>query len=172
MKEELIKKAYDIAVERYAAVGVDVEQAMAKLQNVPLSLHCWQADDVSGFENSGDSLSGGIQATGNYPGKARNMEELRADILKATSYIPGQHRLNLHAIYGDFGGEFVDRDQIEPKHFQGWMEWAKEHNMKLDFNSSSSRTLRVAIYHCLIPMKRFVTSGLNIQNAAVTLPMK
>ena len=137
MKEELIKKAYDIAVERYAAVGVDVEQAMAKLQNVPLSLHCWQADDVSGFENSGDSLSGGIQATGNYPGKARNMEELRADILKATSYIPGQHRLNLHAIYGDFGGEFVDRDQIEPKHFQGWMEWAKEHNMKLDFNSSS-----------------------------------
>ncbi len=137
MKEELIKKAYDIAVERYAAVGVDVEQAMEKLQKVALSLHCWQADDVAGFENQGDTLSGGIQATGNYPGKARNMEELRADILKATSYIPGQHRLNLHAIYGDFQGERVDRDQIEPKHFQSWMEWAKEHNMKLDFNSSS-----------------------------------
>ena len=137
MKEELIKKAYDIAVERYAAVGVDVEQAMEKLQKVALSLHCWQADDVAGFENQGDTLSGGIQATGNYPGKARNMEELRVDILKATSYIPGQHRLNLHAIYGDFQGERVDRDQIEPKHFQSWMEWAKEHNMKLDFNSSS-----------------------------------
>ncbi len=136
MKEELIKKAYDIAVERYAAVGVDVEKALEKLQQVALSLHCWQADDVAGFESKG-SLSGGIQATGNYPGKARNMEELRADILKAASYIPGQHRLNLHAIYGDFGGQFVDRDEIEPKHFTSWMEWAKEHNMKLDFNSSS-----------------------------------
>lgn len=137
MKDELIKKAYDIAVERYAAVGVDVNKALEDLQKISLSLHCWQADDVTGFENPDGQLSGGIQATGNYPGKARNIDELRADIKKAASYIPGNHRLNLHAIYGDFGGKFVDRDQIEPKHFQSWMEWAKEQNMKLDFNSSS-----------------------------------
>jgi len=137
MKDELIKKAYDIAVERYAAVGVDVNKALEDLQKISLSLHCWQADDVAGFENPEGQLSGGIQATGNYPGKARNIEELRADILKAASFIPGTHRLNLHAIYGDFGGEFVDRDQIEPKHFESWMKWAKENNMKLDFNSSS-----------------------------------
>lgn len=136
MKEELVKKAYDIAVERYAAVGVDVNKAMEALQNTSLSLHCWQADDVTGFESTG-SLTGGIQTTGNYPGKARNIEELRADILKAVSYIPGTHRLNLHEIYGEFGGKFVDRDQVEVKHFEGWMDWAKEHNMKLDFNSTS-----------------------------------
>ncbi len=137
MKDELIKKAYDIAVERYAAVGVDVNKALEDLQKISLSLHCWQADDVVGFENPDGQLSGGIQTTGNHPGKARNIDEVRADILKAASYIPGTHRLNLHAIYGDFGGEFVDRDQIEPKHFESWMKWAKENNMKLDFNSSS-----------------------------------
>lgn len=137
MKEELVKKAYDIALERYAAVGVDANEAIEKLQKISLSLHCWQADDVTGFENPDGQLSGGIQATGNYPGKARNIEELRQDILKAASYIPGTHRLNLHATYGDFGGKFVDRDEIEPKHFQSWMEWAKENGMKLDFNSTS-----------------------------------
>lgn len=137
MKEELVKKAYDIALERYAAVGVDANEAIEKLQNISLSLHCWQADDVTGFENPDGQLSGGIQATGNHPGKARNIEELRQDILKAASYIPGTHRLNLHATYGDFGGKFVDRDEIEPKHFQSWMEWAKENGMKLDFNSTS-----------------------------------
>lgn len=137
MKEELIKKAYEIAVERYAAVGVDVNKAMEDLQKISISLHCWQADDVSGFENPDGQLSGGIQATGNHPGKARNMEELRQDILKATSYIPGSHRLSLHAVYGDFGGQKVDRDQIEPKHFESWMQWAKENGMKLDFNSTS-----------------------------------
>ena len=137
MKEELIKKAYDIAVERYAAVGVDVNKAIEELQKISLSLHCWQADDVTGFENPDGQLSGGIQATGNHPGKARNIEELRQDILKAASYIPGSHRLNLHAVYGDFGGQKVDRDQIEPKHFESWMQWAKENGMKLDFNSTS-----------------------------------
>ncbi|MCC8174548.1 MAG: L-rhamnose isomerase [Odoribacter sp.] len=137
MKEELVKKAYDIAVERYAAVGVDVNKALEELQKISLSLHCWQADDVTGFENCEGELSGGIAATGNYPGKARNIEELRADILKAVSYIPGSHRLNLHAIYGDFGGKFVERDEIEPEHFQSWMEWAKANNLKLDFNSTS-----------------------------------
>ena len=137
MKEELINKAYEVAKERYAAIGVDTEKAIAKLQNIQLSLHCWQADDVTGFENLGGDLTGGIQATGNYPGKARNIDELRQDILKAASMIPGNHRLDLHEIYGEFGGEFVDRDQVEPKHFAGWIEWGKEHNMKLDFNSTS-----------------------------------
>ena len=137
MKEELIKKAYEIAVERYAAVGVDVEKALEQLQKISLSLHCWQADDVTGFENPDSVLSGGIQATGNYPGKARNIDEVRQDILKAASYIPGHHRLNLHATYGDFKGKFVDRDEIEPKHFESWMQWGKEHGMKLDFNSTS-----------------------------------
>ena len=99
-------------------------------------MHCWQADDVSGFENAGE-LTGGIQATGNFPGKARNIDELRADILKAKSYIAGNHRLNLHASYGEFGGKKVDRDEIETKHFEGWIQWAKEHNFKLDFNSTS-----------------------------------
>ena len=137
MKTELIEKAYAIARERYAEIGVDTEKALAALQNISLSLHCWQADDVTGFENRGGDLTGGIQATGNYPGKARNIGELRADILKAKSFIPGTHRLNLHEIYGEFGGETVDRDQVEPRHFQGWIEWAKEHGMKLDFNSTS-----------------------------------
>jgi len=137
VKEKLVQGAYEIAKERYAAVGVDTDVVLDKLQKISLSLHCWQADDVSGFENPDGQLSGGIQATGNYPGKARNIEELRADIIKAASLIPGQHRLNLHAIYGDFGGKFVDRDQIEPKHFESWMKWAKENGFKLDFNSSS-----------------------------------
>lgn len=136
MNEQKIKQAYDYAVERYAAIGVDVEKAMEQLQKVQLSLHCWQADDVTGFESTGE-LTGGIQATGNYPGKARNIDELRADILKAASLIPGKHRLNLHEIYGDFGGKFVDRDQVEPAHFESWMQWAEENGMKLDFNSTS-----------------------------------
>jgi len=137
VKQELIKKAFEVAQERYAAVGVDVQKAMDDLQKLQISMHCWQADDVTGFENPNAELSGGIQATGNYPGKARNIEELRADILKAKSFIPGTHRLNLHEIYGDFGGVFVDRDQVEPKHFASWMQWAKENNFKLDFNSTS-----------------------------------
>ena len=136
MNEQKIKQAYDYAVERYAAIGVDVEKAMEQLQKVQLSLHCWQADDVTGFESTGE-LTGGIQATGNYPGKARNIDELRADILKAASLIPGKHRLNLHEIYGDFGGKFVDRDQVEPAHFESWIQWAQENGMKLDFNSTS-----------------------------------
>ena len=137
MKNELIEKAYAIAKERYAAVGVDTDAALEQLRNIPISLHCWQADDVTGFENRGSDLTGGIQATGNYPGKARNIDELRADILKARSYIPGTHRLNLHEIYGEFGDEQVDRDQVEPRHFAGWIAWAKEHGLKLDFNSTS-----------------------------------
>ena len=136
MNEAKIKQAYDIAVERYAEFGIDVEKVLEKLHKVEISMHCWQADDVNGFESAGD-LTGGIQTTGNYPGKARNIEELRADILKAKSLIPGKQRLNLHEIYGDFGGQFVDRDQVEPKHFESWIQWGLEHGMKLDFNSTS-----------------------------------
>ena len=136
MKEELVNKAYAVAQERYAAIGVDTEKVLNQMQDFHLSMHCWQADDVSGFESTGD-LTGGIQATGNYPGKARNIDELRADILKAKSLVPGTHRLNLHEIYGDFGGQFVDRDQVEPKHFQSWIDWGKENDTKLDFNSTS-----------------------------------
>ena len=136
MNEQNIHQAYGLAVERYAAIGIDVEKVMEQLQGVQLSLHCWQADDVTGFESTGE-LTGGIQATGNYPGKARNIDELRADVLKAASLIPGKHRLNLHEIYGDFGGKFVDRDQVEPAHFESWMQWASENGMKLDFNSTS-----------------------------------
>ena len=136
MNEQKIRQAYDLAIERYAAIGIDVEKVMEQLQGVQLSLHCWQADDVAGFESTGE-LTGGIQATGNYPGKARNIDELRADVLKAASLIPGKHRLNLHEIYGDFGGKFVDRDQVEPAHFESWMQWAAENGMKLDFNSTS-----------------------------------
>ena len=136
MNEQKIRQAYDLAVERYAAIGIDVEKVMEQLQGLQLSLHCWQADDVTGFESSGE-LTGGIQTTGNYPGKARNIDELRADVLKTASLIPGKHRLNLHEIYGDFGGKFVDRDQVEPAHFESWMQWAAENGMKLDFNSTS-----------------------------------
>ena len=136
MKEQKVRQAYELAVERYAAIGIDVEKVMEQLQGIQLSLHCWQADDVTGFESTGE-LTGGIQATGNYPGKARNIDELRADVMKAASLIPGKHRLNLHEIYGDFGGKFVDRDQVEPAHFESWMQWATENDMKLDFNSTS-----------------------------------
>lgn len=137
VKETGLKQAFEIAVERYSSLGVDVQDALKKMQKISLSLHCWQADDVTGFENSDSSLSGGIQVTGNYPGKARNIDELRNDILKATSYIPGNHRLSLHEIYGDFNGKKVDRNEVTPEHFQSWMEWAKKNNMKLDFNSTS-----------------------------------
>lgn len=137
MKEELINKAYGIAKERYAEVGVDTDKVLGQMQDFHLSLHCWQTDDVMGFENLTGSLSGGIATTGNYPGRARNIDEVRADIVKAKSLIPGTHRLNLHEIYGDFKGEAVDRDQVEPRHFASWMEWGKENDMKLDFNSTS-----------------------------------
>ncbi|MCC8038956.1 MAG: L-rhamnose isomerase [Bacteroidales bacterium] len=128
--------AYDLARERYAAMGIDTEAVLKTLQNVHISLHCWQTDDVCGFENAG-SLTGGIQTTGNYPGRARNIDEVRDDILYATSLIPGQHRLNLHEIYGDFAGEHVDRDQVEMRHFESWVDWALANGFKLDFNSTS-----------------------------------
>ena len=107
-----MKKAYAYAKERYAAVGVDTDKAVELLKKTPISLHCWQADDVVGFERN-EALSGGIQTTGNYPGRARNIEEVRRDILFVKSLLGGNHRLSLHEIYGDFGGKFVDRNQVE-----------------------------------------------------------
>ena len=136
-KEELVRKSYEIAKERYAAVGVNTDEALAKLQDIAISIHCWQSDDVTGFEMLDNLGGGGIQATGNYPGKARNIDELRADIEKVTSMVAGKHRLSLHEIYGDFKGKIVDRDEVTPEHFQSWIQWAKEKEMKLDFNTTS-----------------------------------
>ena len=132
-----IQKSYEIARERYAAVGVNTDEALVKLQKIAISIHCWQADDVNGFENLGNLGGGGIQATGNYPGKARNIGEVRADIEKVLTLVAGSHRLNLHEIYGDFQGKAVDRDAVAPEHFTSWIEWAKEKGIKLDFNSTS-----------------------------------
>ena len=136
MNENLITKAYEMAKERYAAIGVDTDKAIELLEKTPISLQCWQADDVMGFEND-TALTGGIQATGNYPGRARNIDELRSDIKFVKSLLGGTQRLNLHEIYGDFQGKHIDRDEVEPAHFQSWMEWGKENGMKLDFNSTS-----------------------------------
>ena len=137
MKSENITKAYELAKERYAEFGIDTEKVIKQLQDFHLSMHCWQADDVAGFEVQAGALSGGIQSTGNYPGKARNIDELRSDILKAKSLIPGTHRLNLHEIYGDFEGKVVDRDEVTVEYFQSWIDWGKETGTKLDFNSTS-----------------------------------
>lgn len=127
------KERYAFAKELYSKVGVDTEEALKTLKNISISMHCWQGDDVSGFEGSTE-LSGGIQATGNYPGKARNAEELMQDIDKALSLIPGVHRINLHASYAFLEEGFVDRDKLEPKHFKKWVEFAKERGLGLDFN--------------------------------------
>ncbi len=125
---------YEEAKQMYASCGVDTEAALTALANVPLSLHCWQGDDVTGFDHEG-ALSGGIQTTGNYPGKARTPKELMADFEKAASLIPGKLKLNLHACYAIFAdGEYADRDRLLPKHFKAWVDFAKAHNMGIDFN--------------------------------------
>ncbi len=133
-KSKNVQAAFTLARERYAGLGVDVPGALKTLATIPLSLHCWQGDDVGGFENSGAGLGGGLVATGNHPGKARTPDELRVDLEKAFSLIPGQHRLNLHACYGEFGGRPVDRDEITPAHFQNWIAWAKQNGLGMDFN--------------------------------------
>ncbi len=126
--------SYLEAKKRYAEIGVDTDAAIEKLKNIPVSLHCWQGDDVTGFDHDGP-LTGGIQTTGNYPGKARTPEQLMADMDKAISLMPGAKKLNVHACYAIFeDGEFVDRDKLEPKHFAKWVEFAKERNMGIDFN--------------------------------------
>ena len=128
-----VTKAYELAKERYAQIGVDTDKALEKLGKIKISMHCWQGDDVNGFLFQDVALSGGIQTTGNYPGKARTPDELRQDIEKALSFIPGKHKINLHAIYADTD-EKVDLDQIEPKHYAKWVEWAKKNGLGLDFN--------------------------------------
>lgn len=135
MKKEFVQKAYEVAKEQYAAIGIDTDKAIARMKDVVISLHCWQTDDVGGFEKADSKLGGGgIQVTGNYLGKPRSIAEMRQDLEKVMSILPGKQRLNLHAIYGEFGGQLVDRDQIEVKHFQGWIDWAKKLGIGIDFN--------------------------------------
>ena len=131
-------QTYSLARERYLEIGVDTDVALEALASIPIALHCWQGDDVGGFESAGATLNGGgIQVTGNYPGKARTLEELRADLDRVFTLLPGKHRLNLHAIYGDFSGKKVERDAIAPVHFQSWIDWAKARGLHgLDFNPS------------------------------------
>ena len=136
MNAKQIEQNYFAAKERYAALGVDTDKALEALDKTPISLHCWQTDDVVGFERN-EAASGGIQTTGNYPGRARNIEEVRQDIKEVSTLVGGTFRLNLHETYGDFGNTFVDRDEVGPEHFKSWMEWGKENGFKLDFNSTS-----------------------------------
>lgn len=137
MDASTVEKAYVLGRERYAEYGVDADAALAALRKISISLPCWQGDDVRGFEKTKEPAhSGGIQATGNYPGRARTVNELRQDLKMAVSLIPGSHRVNLHAIYGEFGGRPVARNEIEPEHFRGWLTWAKSEKLKLDFNAT------------------------------------
>lgn len=129
-----VKENYEQAKIAYAKWGINVDEVLGQLKNVPISIHCWQGDDIGGFEVNQNELSGGIDVTGNYPGKARTPEELRGDLEKALSLIPGKHRVNLHAIYAETKGQIVERDEIEPKHYENWVNWAKENGLGLDFN--------------------------------------
>jgi L-rhamnose isomerase len=129
-----VEQSFALAKERYAGLGVDVDRALDRLAKVPISLHCWQGDDVGGFENTGQAIGGGLAVTGNYPGKARTPDELRADLDQALALVPGTHRLNLHASYAETGGKKVERDEIEPAHFQRWIDWARQKGMGMDFN--------------------------------------
>ncbi len=136
-REVKIEQNYRAAQDFFAHIEIDTEKALKRLEKFSISVQCWQGDDVGGFENPEAGLSGGgIQVTGNYPGKARTIDELQQDLVKAFSLIPGRHRLNLHAIYGDFQGKKVDRNEIEPRHFDAWVRWAKEHRLGLDFNAT------------------------------------
>jgi len=144
-----IERAYAAAREKYAERGVDTEKALARLQTIPLSLHCWQGDDVGGFERRAEGLAAsGLQVTG-APGRARDAEELRADMAQAFALIPGRHRVNLHAMYGEFGGQAVDRDAIEPEHFRGWEEWARRLGLRIDFNATCFAHSMAASGHTL-----------------------
>jgi len=129
-----VERAYELARERYAELGVDTEEALRRLARVPISLHCWQGDDVRGFEGAAEEIGGGLAVTGAYPGRARTPDELRMDIQKALSLIPGRHRLNLHASYAETGGRRVERNELEPAHFQNWIDWARQQGLGLDFN--------------------------------------
>lgn len=178
------KQVYDYAKELYASLGVDTDKAVEALASIPVSVHCWQGDDVRGFENPDGDLTGGIQTTGNYPGRARSIAELKSDITKAFSLIPGSKRLNLHAIYLDNLGEKVERNKIEPKHFETWIEFAKEQKIGLDFNptcfsspmlkdgltlSSPDKKIREYwIEHCIACRKISEYMGKALDNTVVT----
>ena len=136
--DQQIEQAYALAKARYDDLGVDTDQALERLKTIPISLHCWQGDDVRGFESPEGELSGGIATTGNYPGRARTPDQLRSDLDKAYSLIPGTHRLNLHAIYAETGEQAVPRNELRPEHFANWLEWAKANDHGLDFNSGSN----------------------------------
>jgi L-rhamnose isomerase len=129
-----IESTYALARERYGELGVDTDRALERLAAVPISLHCWQGDDVGGFENTEQAIGGGLAVTGNYPGKARTPDELRADLDQALSLIPGTHRVNLHASYAETGGRKFERDELAPEHFRGWIDWARSRRLGLDFN--------------------------------------
>lgn len=177
-------KAYEIAKEIYASYGVDADAAIAAVGKIPVSMHCWQGDDVRGFENPDGDLTGGIQTTGNYPGRAKTISELKADFEKAASLIPGKKRISLHAIYLDNLGVKVERDAIEPKHFRTWVDWAKKNNLGIDFNptcfshpmSSDGFTLshpdknirKFWIDHCIASRKIAEYIGRELNNTVVT----
>jgi len=183
-KSASITAAYELACERYAALGVNVARALKQLSKIPISLHCWQGDDVGGFEHAGSALSNGLAVTGTYPGKARTPAELRADLEQALLLIPGKHRVNLHAFYGEFGGRKIDRDAISPEHFQGWIDWAKQHELGLDFNptcfshpkaadgftlSHANRSIRdFWIEHCIRAREIGATMGRKLGKTCVT----
>jgi L-rhamnose isomerase len=133
-RQPAIEQAFEAARDVYAELGVDVNHALSRLEGLSVSLHCWQGDDVGGFEGGGETLGGGLAVTGNYPGKARTPDQLRSDLELAYALIPGRHRLNLHASYAETGAQRVERDALEPRHFQGWVDWAKTHGLGLDFN--------------------------------------
>jgi L-rhamnose isomerase len=182
--ENQISSAYDQAVERYAGHGVDTAQALNALSGIALSLHCWQGDDVAGLENAGEALSGGIATTGNYPGKARTGDELRADLDLAFKLIPGRHRLNLHAMYAETSGRRVERNDIQPVHFAAWTDWARDRSHGVDFNptcfshplAASGFTLSSAdagirqfwIEHCLASRKIGEHFGRALGTPAIT----
>jgi len=181
---EETEKMYELAREIYAGVNVDTDSVLKTLESIPISLHCWQGDDVGGFEHSESASSGGIQATGNYPGKARNADELRSDMEKALSLIPGKHRINLHAIYAETGGKKVERDNLKPEHFSRWADWAKQQGLGVDFNptcfahpladsgftlSHPDRNIRnFWIRHCIVCREIGAYFGKTLGNTCVT----
>lgn len=178
-----MSKIYEYAKDKYASMGVDTERAMSKLGDIAISIHCWQGDDVAGFESGDGQLTGGIQATGNYPGKAATPAQLRQDMEKVLSLAPGKHRVNLHAIYAETEGESVERNNIQPKHFNNWVEWAKKNNLGIDFNPTLfSHPLSVSgtltslddgvrafwIEHCIACREIADYMGRELNNTAVT----
>ena len=160
MSKKNIESAYKLACERYAELGVDVDSALKKLLQIPISLHCWQGDDVRGFENPDGDLTGGIQATGNYPGRARNPSELRGDIGFVLSMVGGTHRVNVHACYAEFEkGKKVDRDELQPEHMQNWIDWCKKNKLVWISTPRSSCIPCSMVFHFPAARRRSVISG-------------